>query len=87
MTWKDKFQHMGICFVVTLAFGWRAGGSCGITIEGTQAWMYYGDTGNLRDYDGLDTFIDLMFDAVGCIVGQILRNRVVFLWEHGGGLW
>lgn len=78
------FGHAFVCFLPTVIFGWQAGMVGGLYIEATQfeavliEWMQ-----KLGWKDGIrmafsvhnwkDTFIDLVFDAIGIGVAILLK--------------
>ncbi len=72
----DKLYHFLLCLIITLLFDWRIGVTVGLTIEGTQAEGYWRERGELKNYWWNDTFLDLVFDAIGIVVGMGLRKII-----------
>ena len=65
--------HAIVCFIPTYFFGWQAGMVGGLYIELAQIDVYYFAGNKLKTYHWKDTFIDLIFDAIGIIIAVILK--------------
>ena len=86
MTYKDKLEHMALCYGVTVVFGFQAGVTVGLTIEFVQ-----GEAASrglsykariikvFSHFKKLDTWLDLLGDYTGIILG--LTTRKLIGWD------
>lgn len=76
MTIIDKLYHFALCLAVTTVFGWRIGTAVALTVEATQAEAFWRRGNSMKDYWWLDTFVDIIADAVGIVAGMYLRKLI-----------
>jgi len=67
----DWYEHLALCFVLTLIDGPKTAALVGVTIEAVQI-----ESGIWQKWDHV---FDLIHDAAGIIAGVFLRNLLLSL--------